>query len=238
MSSAGLLAQAKQVLARALVRTGYGWGPNLMSELRKRWIVLRHPQATIRFEGPVRLGRRARVQMPGAGTLIVGPHVEIRSDCLIDVSGRGRIVIGEGCLLNVGVILASTTSLELGKRCIIGPHCYISDGTHSYAGDMSKPFMERGYDYAAVRLGDDVGVGTKCTVIASMGDKSMVGANSLVRTPIPPFYGTGGVPARLIRYLGPPETEPEDGKRERLAYEAERQARLKAVERSGPGRAG
>lgn len=234
MSFAG---RVKQALARFVLRAGYGFGPDLMSELRKRWIVLRHPQATIRFEGPVRIGRRARVNMPGAGTLIVGPNVEIRPDCLIDVSGRGRIVIGEGCLLNVGTILASTTSLELSKRCIIGPHCYISDGTHSYAGDMSKPFMDRGYEYAAVRLGEDVGVGTKCTVIASMGDKSMVGANSLVRTPIPPFYGTGGVPARLIRYLGPPETEPEESKRERLAYQAERQARLKALESVEAGKA-
>jgi len=212
----------KQRLIRLPGRVGYGWGANLMSELRKRWILLRHPHATIRFEGPVRLGRRARVQIPGHGTLIVGPNVEIRSDCLIEIEGRGRVAIGEGTILNVGAILGCSTSLELGRRCIIGPHAYISDGSHSYAGDMSKPFMERGYDYAVVQLGDDAAVATKCTVTASVGEKSMVAANSVVRTPIPPLYGTGGVPARLIMYLGPEETEPEEGKRQRLAYEASR----------------
>ena len=201
---------------------GYDWGPSLMSELRKRWIVLRHPHATINFEEPVRLGPRVSVQMPGAGTLVVGPNVEIRSDCLIEINGRGRVVIGEGSILNVGAILGCTTSLELGKRCIVGPHAYVSDGSHSYAGDMSKPFMERGYDYASVRLGDDVAVATKCTVTASMGDKALAAANSVVRTPVPTLYGVGGVPAGLLVYLGPEETEPEETKRKRLAYKAAR----------------
>lgn len=195
-----------------------------MSELRKGWILLRHPHATIRFEGPVRLGRRARVQIPDYGTLIVGPNVEIRSDCLIEITARGRIVIGEGSILNVGVILGCTTSLELGKRCVLGPHTYVSDGSYAYMSDMSKPLMERGYNFTPVRLGDDVAVATKCTVIASMGDRALAAANSMVRTDVPPLYLVGGVPAGLLVYLGPDGTEPEETKRERLEYKAARTA--------------
>ena len=49
---------------------GYREGPRLMSALRKRWVLLRHPHAEIRFGRGVYLGPRFSLHMPGEGAFI------------------------------------------------------------------------------------------------------------------------------------------------------------------------
>lgn len=212
-------------LMRLPVTLGYKHGPRLMSELRKRWVVLRHPGATIRFHPTSHIGPGFELHLPAGGTFIVGPNVEIRRNFRAELSRGAQIVIGEGAVIGYDVILGCSTSIELGKRVIIGPQVYLSDGSHDYSADIKKAFLERGYNFDAVKLGDDSAVATHCTVTASMGERAMASANSLVRKPVPPYYAVGGVPARLARYFGPEDEEPEEGRRERLAWEADRLSR-------------
>ena len=217
----------KRSAQRLLRRLAYQWGPHLMSELRKRWVILSHPGATIRFEGPVHIasGFTLHFHRPGRGTFIVGPNVEFRRNFLAELGDRARIEIKEGCIIGYDAVLAATTSIELDKYCILAPSVYVSDGKHDYSRDVHKPMIGRGYRYQPVRLGTHSGVYTKSTVMASVGDRSMVLGHSLVREPIPPNYAAAGVPARLTWYFGPPDEEPDEGRRERLAWEAERQSR-------------
>lgn len=216
----------KRRLALLPTRLGYRWGPRVMSELRKRWVILRHPGSEIRFEGQVRIGPGFNLHMPRGGTFIVGRNVEFRRNFLAEIGAAGRITIGEGAILGYDAILGCSTAIEIGKRCILGPGVYLSDGTHDYSADIKKAFLDRGYNFEVVRLGDDSAVAAKCTVTASIGERSMIAANSVVRKPVPPFYAAGGVPARLGRYFGPEDAEPEEGRRERLAWESERLSRV------------
>lgn len=227
-----LPAPVKSMLASLILRTGYETGPRFMSEIRKRWVVLRHPGSTIRFHPTSHLGPGFSVHMRRGGTLIVGRDVEIRRNFRAELGRHdARIVIGEGSVIGYDVIFGCSTSIELGERVIIGPQVYLSDGSHDYSADIKKVFLDRGYRFEAVRLGDDSAVATHCTVTASIGERSMVSANSLVRKAIPPYYAVGGVPARLARYFGPEGDEPEEGRRERLAWESDRLARK--IEQAG-----
>src|SRR5947199_6268243 len=101
-------------------RIGYFWGPRLMSWLRKRWVLLRHPHADIRFGRHVYLGPRFSLHMPAEGAFIVGDGVEFRRGFRAEVSGRGRIVIGSGCYFTYDVILACSTEMTIGERCGLG----------------------------------------------------------------------------------------------------------------------
>lgn len=58
---------------------------------------------------------------------------------------------------------------------------------------------------APVRIGRNVWVGARCTITAgaSIGDHSVIGANSVVTGAIPAQCLAAGVPARVIRRLGP-----------------------------------
>lgn len=62
-----------------------------MSDLRKLWVILRNPHATIRFEGPVYLGPGFSLHMPDGGSFVVGPGVEFRRGFRAEITGNGRI---------------------------------------------------------------------------------------------------------------------------------------------------
>jgi acetyltransferase-like isoleucine patch superfamily enzyme len=63
--------------------------------------------------------------------------------------------------------------------------------------------LAQGYDYRPIRIADDATVTTKCTIIADLGERCFVGANSVVTKPVPPFSVAAGVPAKVIDYFGP-----------------------------------
>src|SRR5437588_1956180 len=108
------MSRARGVLRRLryLPLIGYRRGPRLMSELRKSWVLFRHPHATIQFGRDVYLGPRFSLHMPLGGTLIVGDGVEFRRDFRAEFgNGPARIEIGAGSYLTYGVPIACSTTI-------------------------------------------------------------------------------------------------------------------------------
>jgi acetyltransferase-like isoleucine patch superfamily enzyme len=183
-------------------RGGYSWGPRLMSALRKRWVLLRNPHVDIRFEGPVYLGPGFSVHSPERATFIVGPWVEFRRGFRVELARDAVVRIGGGTRFAYDVLIQCGTSIDVGERCIFGQSALIVDGSHRFR-DPSRPLLEQGYEFRPIVVGDDVGVMAKCTVIASIGEHSFIGANSVVTRDIPPYVVAVGAPARPIDYFGP-----------------------------------
>ena len=178
-----------------------------MSALRKRWAIIKNPRADIRFTGPVYLGPGFSLHMPHGGTFIAGPGVEFRRGFRAEVGPEGKIVIGAGCYLTYDVIITCDTTVEIGERCGLGQSTYVSDGSHRFR-DLDKPFLEQGYDYRSIRIDDDAQIHSKCTIVNSIGKRSVIGANAVVSRAIPPYCLAAGVPARVIDYFGPAGQEP------------------------------
>lgn len=208
----GPLGRVRSLLRALPRRLGYELGPRLMSELRRRWVLLRHPGADIRFGSDVYLGPGFSLHMPGGGSLIVGSGVEFRRGFRAEIYRGGRVVIGAGSYLTYDVIIACSTSIEIGERCGLGQCTFVSDGNHRYR-DIDVPFMEQGFDYRSVRIADDVQIHSKCTITADIGERAVIGANAVVTKPIPAYSLAGGVPARVIDYFG------RDEQREQAASE-------------------
>lgn len=194
-------------IRRIPVWIGYGWGPRLMSSLRKWWVLFRNPQATIRFEGPVYLGPGFSLHMPHGGSFIVGPGVEFRRRFRAEVGPEGRISIGEGSYLTYDVIITCSTTVEIGKRCGLAQGTFVADGSHRFR-DLEVPFLAQGYDLRPIVIEDDVQIHSKCTIINSIGTRSVIGANAVVSRAIPAYCLAAGVPARVIDYFGPEGSEP------------------------------
>lgn len=178
-----------------------------MSWLRQRWVLLRHPHATIRFGRNVYLGPRFSLDIPGEGTFIVGDGVEFRRDFRAEISGAGRIVIGSGTHFTYSVLLQCSTTIEIGERAMFGQSTIVVDGQHRFR-DTTRPMLEQGYDFRDVHIGDDATITTKCTIMADVGPRAFVGANSVVTRPVPPYTVAVGAPARPIDYFGPPADQP------------------------------
>lgn len=213
-----MIRRLRRLLVRLPYLVGYRYGPSLMSELRKRWVLLRHPHANIKFGRGVYLGPRFSLDIPGPGSFIVGDNVEFRRGFRAEVAGDGRIEIGAGSYLTYDVIIACSTTIRIGQRCGLGQSTFVADGNHRYR-DLSKPFLAQGYEFRPIELEDDVQVHSKCTIVASIGTRTVVGANAVVTKPLPPYTLAAGVPARVVDYFGPPGREPE-GFRPREAEEA------------------
>jgi len=190
-------------------KLGYVWGPRVMSWLRRRWVLLRHPHATIVFEGPVYLGPGFSLHIPGPGEFIVGPGVEFRRNFRAEVADGARIAIGGGSVCTYDVLMQCGRSIEIGKRCMFGQSTLVVDGNHRFR-DLSKPMLAQGYDLRPIRIGDDATITTKCTIIAGVGERAFIGANSVVVDPIPAYTVAVGAPARPVDYFGPPGGEPEE----------------------------
>jgi len=191
------------------VSVGYFRGPLLMSRLRKWWVLLRNPQATIRFGKGTYLGPGFSLHMPFGGTFTTGEGVEFRRGFRAELGPEGRIAIGAGSYLTYDVIITCATSIEIGERCGLAQATFVADGNHRYR-DLTVPFLEQGYDFRAIRIEDDVQIHSKCTIVNSIGTRSVIGANAVVSRPIPAYCLAAGVPARPIDYFGPPGLEPSD----------------------------
>ncbi len=198
----------RRLWTRGVVSVGYYRGIFLMSALRKWWVLIRNPQADIRFQGRVYLGPGFSLHMPKGGTFIVGPNVEFRRNFRAEIGPEGRVVIGAGSYLTYDVIITCNTSIQIGERCGLGQSTYVADGSHRYR-DLDAPFLGQGYDYRSIRIEDDAQIHSKCTIVNSIGQRSVIGANAVVSRPIPPYCLAVGVPARVIEYFGPPGQEPD-----------------------------
>jgi acetyltransferase-like isoleucine patch superfamily enzyme len=189
-------------LARSL---RYGRGPRIASALRKRWLLATQPHADIRFDGPVYLGPGFSLHIPDGGSFHVGPGVEFRRGFRAEVSGDGRITIGAGTVFTYDVLMQCSTSIDVGARCLFGQASMVVDGNHRFR-DLDRPVLAQGYDFRPIRVEDDVSVMTKCTIIASIGRRAFIGANSVVTRDVPPFTVAAGVPAKVIEDFGPHAT--------------------------------
>lgn len=181
---------------------GYGRGPLWMSALRKRWILVRHPHADVRFHPTSYVGPGFSLHIPQGGTFVAGPRVEFRRGFRCEIEPGGRITIGADSRFTYYVLLQCTTSITIGERCVFAQSTLVVDGNHRFR-DLSKPMLDQGYDYAPIDIADDVTVTAKCTIISSIGARAFIGANSVVVKPIPAYTVAVGAPARPVEYFGP-----------------------------------
>lgn len=199
--------RARSLLREAPRRLGYYEGPRLASWLRKRWVLLRHPHADIRFGRGVYLGPGFSLHMPHGGSFHAGAGTEFRRGFRAEVGPQGRVAIGEACVFTYFVLVQCSTTIEVGARVLLGQSTMVVDGNHRFR-DLDRPTLAQGYDFRPLRIGDDASIMTKCTIIADVGDRAFVGANSVVTRDLPPFTLCVGAPARAIEYFGPPDGAP------------------------------
>jgi acetyltransferase-like isoleucine patch superfamily enzyme len=170
-------------------------------------ILATHLHCRVEFHGPVRLGPGFRLRIPDHGTLIIGHGVEFREGFVCEIVGDGLVTIGSGSIFTSHDLLQCSTSIEIGRRCVFAQSVMIADGNHRYR-DPDSHFLEQGYEFQPIRIDDGAFVASKCTILNNIGEHSVVGANSVVTSPIPPFCLAVGAPARVVRYFGPPGGEP------------------------------
>ena len=86
----------------------------------------------------------------------------------------------------------------IGSGTQVASAVQVLSGQHQHIRDESGAFHEAG-DFKNVSIGHDCWLGAGSIVMADVGERTTIGAASVVTRPIPPDSVAVGSPARVIR---------------------------------------
>jgi acetyltransferase-like isoleucine patch superfamily enzyme len=137
------------------------------------------------------------------GRLEIGAHTLLEPHVWLTAPGSARIRIGSGTFLNIGVMVASLDLVEIGDHCMLANGCFVTDSSHRY-DDPDRPVPWQGFtSKGPTRIESNVWLGANVVVTSgvTIGERCVIGANSVVTTDIPPFSVAAGAPARVLREI-------------------------------------
>ena len=137
------------------------------------------------------------------GRLEIGAQTLLEPGVWLTAPGSARIRIGSGTFLNLGVMVAAVELVEIGDHCMFANGCFVTDGNHRF-DDPDQPVTGQGFtSKGPTRIGDNVwcGAGVVVTSGVTIGERSVIGANSVVTSDIPPYSIAAGAPAKVLRQV-------------------------------------
>ncbi len=135
--------------------------------------------------------------------LEIGQHVLFEPDVWLTAPAPARITIGQGTFLNIGVMVAAAGVVEIGEHCMFANGCFVTDADHRF-DDLEKPVPWQGFtSEGPTRIEDNVWCGANVVITGgvTVGERSVIGANSVVTHDIPPFSVAAGAPAKVLRKI-------------------------------------
>jgi acetyltransferase-like isoleucine patch superfamily enzyme len=114
-----------------------------------------------------------------------------------------RVRVGGGTFRHPGVQGAAADPAETGGRGLLANGRFVTDANHRF-DDPEKPVPWQGFtSKGPTRLGDNVWLGANVVVTSgvTIGDRCVVGSNSVVTRDLPPGTIAAGSPAKVIREI-------------------------------------
>jgi acetyltransferase-like isoleucine patch superfamily enzyme len=137
------------------------------------------------------------------GRLEIGANTLLEPEVWLTAPSPARIRIGSGSFLNLGVMVAAMELVEIGDHCMFANGCFISDAAHRFT-DPDLPVPWQGFtSKGPTIIGDNVWCGANVVVTSgvTIGQRCVIGANSVVTTSLPPFSIAAGAPAKVLRMI-------------------------------------
>lgn len=111
----------------------------------------------------------------------------------------GHISIGHNVFINAGCVFLDNAAIKIGKNSLIGPNVTLTTATHSsdpierHAGVISAP----------ITIGENVWLGAGVVVLpgVTIGNNSVIAANSVVKSDVPDNVLFAGAPAKFKKKL-------------------------------------
>ena len=72
------------------------------------------------------------LEMFDEGRLEIGEHALLEPNVWLTAPDPGRIRIGGGSFLNLGVQVAAVEYVEIGEHCMFANGCFVTDGNHRF----------------------------------------------------------------------------------------------------------
>ncbi len=111
-----------------------------------------------------------------------------------------NIKVGEKVFFNFNCVVLDVMQVTIGSRTLFGPNVQIYTATHP----MNHKERASGLEFAKpISIGEDVWVGGSVVICpgVTIGDRSVIGAGSVITKDIPADVFAAGNPCRVIRTL-------------------------------------
>lgn len=144
-----------------------------------------------------KIRKNVEIELTGRGRIAIGDGLITRRGVSILTDG-GSLEIGDHVFLNHGVSITCLEKISIGEGCKIGNHVVIVDHDHDYRSSLEDMVTE------PVFIGSRVWIGANAVITrgVSIGDGSVIGAGSVVTRDVPPHCVAAGVPAKVIGDTG------------------------------------
>jgi len=193
---AALLARLRMHAFWKRARVTLEVAPDLMLGRDVRIVVTPRSKNLIRIGRGCSLGDRTLVALDG-GEVVLGDWVDLRRDAVLRVCGR--LVFEGPNMIQPGIAVHCDGAVTLRPLAAVGERVTLVDSVHyftepdTWAIDNVKPgSIVLGYNAIVF---PNVTIGRNVTV----GDFSLVAANSLLLADVPPGHVATGVPATHVR---------------------------------------
>jgi maltose O-acetyltransferase len=111
-----------------------------------------------------------------------------------------NIKMGEKVFFNFNCVVLDVAQVTIGSRSLFGPNVQVYTATHP----LNYRQRASGLEYAKpITIGEDVWIGGSAVICpgVTIGDRSVIGAGSVVTKDIPADVFAAGNPCRVIRQL-------------------------------------
>jgi len=112
-----------------------------------------------------------------------------------------NITVGRDVFFNFNCVVLDVAPVTIGDLVLAGPGVHIYTATHELDHRTRRTGLEFG---RAVNIGSDVWIGGGALILpgVNIGDRTVVGAGSVVTRDLPADVFAAGNPCRIIRRLG------------------------------------
>lgn len=159
--------------------------------------VLRSFGANSQIDAPARIYGKAGIAL--------GRQVRIWHNARIEAfklePGRTRVWIGDRTVIQPFVHIGAAESVVIGQGVLMASFVYITDHDHDWSDPDDPIVSNRRLIVAPITVGDYVWIGERVMILkgVNIGERSVIGAGSIVTRDIPPYSLAVGAPARVVR---------------------------------------
>lgn len=174
-----------RIVLNWLFRRPWGLRIGAKSTVRRPWRITNRRQITIGNQ--TRIGRDA----------VLNPISQAESGFAAD----GTITIGDDVYIGLHAQIHASSGVWIGDGAVLSDYVYLNDAAHGLDPQagliMDQPIESRG----KVVIGHHVFIGVRSVVFGGveLGERCVVGANSVVTRSFPAYSMVAGAPARTIK---------------------------------------